>query len=140
MLLGEERDPLSAFTYALKAPETRRQYSSRLKVFFDFMQFDGPLEQRAKEFLIKTRTDPQWAQDSLMAFIVYQIDRANRHEIAESTISNYYKAAKLLCEMNGLTLSWKKIALGLPYGRKSANDRAPTAEELQKLIEYPDRE
>jgi hypothetical protein len=44
MLLREERDPLSAFTYALKAPETRKQYPRRLKVFFDFMQFDGPLE------------------------------------------------------------------------------------------------
>jgi hypothetical protein len=42
--------------------------------------------------------------------------------------------------MNDLTLSWKKIVRGLPYGRKSANDRAPTVEELQKLIEYPDRE
>lgn len=42
--------------------------------------------------------------------------------------------------MNDLTLSWKKIARSLPYGRKSANDRPPTVEELQKLIEYPDRE
>jgi hypothetical protein len=56
-----------------------------------------------------------------------------------STTSNYYKATKLFCEMNDLTLSWKKIARGLPHGRKSANDRAPTVEELQKLIEYPDR-
>ena len=70
---------------------------------------------------------------------LYQIERTNRHEIAESTISNYYKATKLFCEMNDLTLSWKKIARGLPHGRKSANDRAPTVEELQKLIEYPDR-
>jgi hypothetical protein len=45
MLLREEKDPLPAFTYALKAPETRRQYSSRLKVLFDFMQF-GTASQR----------------------------------------------------------------------------------------------
>jgi integrase len=71
MPLREERDPLSAFTYALKAPETSRQYPRRLKVFFDFMQFDSPLEEQAKQFLIKARSDPQWAQDSLMAFILY---------------------------------------------------------------------
>ena len=41
--------------------------------------------------------------------------------------------------MNDLTLKWKKIARGLPTGRKSANDRAPTLEEIQKLVEYPDR-
>jgi len=28
-------DPLSVFLYALKAPETRRQYPRRLKVFLD---------------------------------------------------------------------------------------------------------
>jgi integrase len=41
--------------------------------------------------------------------------------------------------MNDLTLNWKKISRGLPYGRKAANDRAPTLEEIQKLVEYPDR-
>jgi hypothetical protein len=34
---------------------------------------------------------------------------------------------------------WKKISKGIPSGRKSANDRAPTLEELRKLSEYPDR-
>jgi len=72
--------------------------------------------------------------------MAFQKERATRGELSYSTIWNHYKATKLFCEMNDLTLSWKKIARGLPYGRKSANDRAPTAEELQKLIEYPDRE
>jgi integrase len=73
-----------------------------------------------------------------MKFIDYQKERSIRREISESTISNYYKANKLFCEMNDLTLNWKKIARGLPTGRKSANDRAPTLEEIQKLVEYPD--
>lgn len=41
--------------------------------------------------------------------------------------------------MNDLSLGWKKIRRGLPRGRKAANDRAPTIEEIQKLVEYPDR-
>lgn len=36
-------------------------------------------------------------------------------------------------------VNWKKIAKGIPSGRKAANDRAPTREELKKLSEYPDR-
>lgn len=28
---------------------------------------------------------------------------------------------------------------GLPKGRQAANDRAPTIEEIRKLVEYPDR-
>jgi integrase len=74
-----------------------------------------------------------------MKFIEFQKGRCIQKEISESTISNYYKATKLFCEMNDLTLNWKKISRGLPYGRNAANDRAPTLEEIQKLVEYPDR-
>jgi hypothetical protein len=91
------------------------------------------------EFLIKARQNPQWAQDNLMSFIALQNERAKRKEIAEWTIPNYYKAFKLFCEINDLSLSWKKIRHGLQRGRKAANDRAPTIEEIQKLVEYPDR-
>ena len=41
--------------------------------------------------------------------------------------------------MNGLTANWKKITRGLPKGRKAALDRAPSVEEIKKLVEYPDR-
>src|SRR5215212_10195157 len=135
----EQQDPLAMFLYALKAPETKRQYPRRFKVFLDFLKLKGTFEEQAKQFLMKARTNPQWAQDNFMQFIAFQIGRARRKEIAESTISNYYKATKLFCEMNDLTLSWKKISRGLPVGRRAANDRALTIEEIQKLAEYPDR-
>ncbi len=53
----------------------------------------------------------------------------------------YYKAIKLFIDMNFDTpiINWKKITKGIPSGRKSANDGAPTIEELKKLSEYPDR-
>ena len=41
--------------------------------------------------------------------------------------------------MNNLILNWKRIRRGLPLGREASNDRAPTIEEIQKLVEYPDR-
>ena len=51
----------------------------------------------------------------------------------------YFKATKLFCDMNNIILNWKKISKGIPTGRKAANDRAPTLEEIQKLADYPDR-
>jgi integrase len=125
--------------YALKAPETRRQYPQRFKMFLDYLKLQGSLEKQARQFLSKARNDPQWAEENFMQFIGFQIDRVKREEISESTISNYYKATKLFCEMNNLTLNWKRIRRGLPLGRDASDDRAPTVEEIQKLVEYPDR-
>jgi hypothetical protein len=74
-----------------------------------------------------------------MSFIEYQKERVTKGEIAESTITNYYKATKLFCVMNDISLNWKKISRGPPSGKRAANDRAPTIEEVRKLCEYPDR-
>lgn len=130
---------MTIFVYALKAAESRRQYPPRFKMFLDYLKLEGPLEKQARQFLSKAKNDPQWAEENFMQFISFQIERVKRGEISESTISNYYKATKLFCEMNNLILNWKRIRRGLPLGREASNDRAPTIEEIQKLVEYPDR-
>jgi hypothetical protein len=42
--------------------------------------------------------------------------------------------------MNDILISWKKITRGLPKGRKWADDRAPTIEEICKVVEYQTEE
>lgn len=108
-------------------------------MLFDFLGLPEPLENQALEFVKKAREDARWGYDSFVRFVLFQKRRVANGEIVESTISNYYKAAKLFCEMNDLTLNWKKISRGIPQGRHAANDRAPTLEELRKLASYPDR-
>lgn len=49
-----------------------------------------------------------------MQFLSYQIERVEHMELSETTIPNYYKAAKLFCEMNDL-LYWKKISRMSPH-------------------------
>lgn len=109
----EQQDPIAAFMYGLKAPETKRQWPGRLKVFLGYLVLDdGTFEEKAKQFIEKARQNPQWAQDNLMKFIAFQHRRATSGEISETTIANYYKATKLFCEMNDLVLNWKKITRG----------------------------
>ena len=60
-------------------------------------------------------------------------------EITAATLRNYVKSIRLFCEMSDIPLPWKKITRGFPKSRRYAIDRAPTLEEVQKIMEYPDR-
>lgn len=42
-ILLDQENPLEMFMYALKAPESKRQYPKRLKVFLDFLTFKNEL-------------------------------------------------------------------------------------------------
>lgn len=137
----DDCNPLQPFLFALKAPESKRQYPKRLKVFFDY-GFDKKLTltDQAKQFIEKYNTNKEkWASQYFMKFIEYQIDRVRTNEISSSTVPNYYKAAKLFCIMNDIVLNWQKIAKGLPERKQSADDRPPTLDEIKKIIEYPDK-
>ena len=96
------------------------------------------MEQQSKEFLARAKQNLQWAQNSIMQFIALQKERARKGKISYSTIANI---TKLFIEMNSDApiINWKRITWGIPSGRKAANDRAPTIEEIIKLSEYPDR-
>jgi hypothetical protein len=41
--------------------------------------------------------------------------------------------------MTDISIPWKKITRGIPRGRRYAEDRAPTIEEVRKICDYPDR-
>lgn len=63
----------------------------------------------------------------------------DRGEIVVSPIYNYLKPIKLLCDITEINLKWRRVTIGLPKERRYTEDRAPTIEEIRKLIEYPDR-
>ena len=145
-------DPLNSFLYALKSSEAKRQYPARLMKFFDYLEientgynikdrfiFKEKLEKQCLIFLERTRTNEKWALISISRFIDYLKTRQQKGEITAGTIKNYYRSIKLFCEMNDLSLNWKRISIGLPRSRDSSNDRAPAIEEIKKLVDYPDR-
>jgi len=135
-----ESEPLETFLYAIRSDATKSKYKSRLKNFFDYLELSGDLVTQSKLFTVKAiKKGNSWVSANLMKFLSFQKERVERGEITYGTVRNYYKPIKLFLEMNEIELSWKKIARGLPKGRKHAADRAPTIQEIQKLIEYPDR-
>ena len=53
-ILETRQNPVELFTYALKLPESHRQYTKRFKVFLDFLNFDvDKLEEQSKIFLLQ---------------------------------------------------------------------------------------
>jgi hypothetical protein len=137
-----ELDPWSLYIYAMKAPMTREKYKIRLAKFLDFIGLeDGnrSLEDKARIFANKSMSDFNWAFAHILKFIQFQKDRVDRKEITAATVRNYVKSIKLFCEMADIPIPWRKITRGLPKGRKYADDRIPTIEEIRKVVEYPDR-
>ena len=53
----ENENPLTFFMYALKAPETRRQWPRRLKVFLDYLKMEGvrSMEEESLQLVNKAR-------------------------------------------------------------------------------------
>lgn len=133
-------DPYALFVFALKSPVTRDRYSKRLRSFLSSIPIEGEtLEEQCRKFVQKALSDNGWAVNSVMRFLMLQRDRVGRKEITAATLRNYIKSIKLFTEMNELVIPWKKLTRGIPYGRRYADDRAPTLEEIRAVAEYPDR-
>ncbi len=128
------------FKYSIRCELTRKYYE-RLRRFFDFIEFfnDKDIEERCNSFAEKGRNITNWALNHILSFMQYQKERVEKNEIAAATLGIFVKSIKLFCEMSDISIPWKKITRGLPRPRLAANDRAPSIEEIRKLVQYPDR-
>jgi integrase len=129
------------YLYSLKSSQTRKKYQGRIDKFFSFAGVEGKTtEEKSIKFVEKAGLEgKKWVFNSVLNFMLYQVNRVQNKEIVASTIQNYLKSIKLFCELADIEISWKRISRGLPRGKSYADDRIPTDEEIQKIIEYPDR-
>jgi hypothetical protein len=133
-------DPYSLFLNAMKSPITKEKYSRKLAIFLDFVKIPGnTLSDKCAFLANKGKSNNQWVFNCIVAFVIFQKGRLEKKEITGATIFNYIKAIKLFCEMADISIPWKKITRGIPRGKRYADDRIPTLEEIRKICEYPDR-
>lgn len=132
--------PYVMFAYSIRSPYTKETYFRRLRRFFDAVSIGGiTFEDRCNQFAEKGKKDPIWAFNSILRYILSEKERVEKKEITGGTLRNCVKVIKTFCEVTDVMVPWKKIARGLPRVRRYADDRAPTIEEIRKIIEYPDR-
>ena len=135
-----EVTPYSLLVMAIRSPITRQKYFQRLQYFLDFAGIEKlTFEQRCDTLAHRAKKDVSWLKNKIINYLQIHRERVEKKEISASTLRNYIKPIKQLCEQTDIPVPWKKILRGLPKGRRYANDRAPTYDEIQFLIRYPDR-
>jgi integrase len=127
-----EGESVKIFREAMRAEETWLQYERRFWHFLDW------LGETPDSFLERSKADKNWTTVKVIDYIILQKQRVKKGEISESSVANFKKPVKLFLDMNDVSLNWKKINKTLPSMRRYALDRAPTIEEIRKLLQYPD--
>jgi integrase len=97
------------------------------------------LSEKAQAFVDKGAKDAQWAFGCIVAFLMHHKARYDAKQITAGTLRNYYKPLRVFCEANDIDIKWQKITRGLPKPRKFAQDRAPTDDEIRRILRYGDR-
>ena len=108
------------YLYALKSPLTREKYEGRIDKFFDFLGVEGKnVEEKSLKFVNKSKEEGnQWVFNSVLKFMMHQLERVRQKEIVGSTVQNYLKSIKLFCDMADINIHWKKITRGASKGEK----------------------
>lgn len=96
---------------------------------------EGNIETRCNIFGQKCKADTSWLVNNVIRYLRTHRERVERREISASTLSNYIKPIKLFCEQLEIALPWKRMTRGIPRGRRYANDRVPTIEEIRRIFE-----
>jgi integrase len=125
-------DSVKIFREAVRSDETWKTYERR---FHHFLEWLG---ESPDGFVKHAKQDKAWAEKKIFDYIILNKERVKRGEIGDGSVCNAVKPIRLFADMNDVLLNWKKINRTLPSKRRSANDRAPTLDELRKLLRFPD--
>ncbi|MGC1135165.1 MAG: tyrosine-type recombinase/integrase [Nitrososphaeraceae archaeon] len=107
--------------------------------FFGYLNIDGDTEECFEILTRKAKADITWLVNGIFRYLQVHKGRVEHKEISTATLRNYIKPIRLYCDQMDIPIPWKKLLRGMPKGRRYANDRAPTLDEIKRVLAYPDR-
>lgn len=120
------------FRDVIKSHETEKSYSKSVKLFLDRVGMDDAA------LIEKAKADPAWIEGEITRVIREEKARVDAREISPSTVKNFTTPLKLFLVMNDVSVNWDKLNRLMPRIRTHGIDRAPTLEEVRKLVEHGD--
>ncbi len=124
-----EGESVAQFLKGFRTEATKEGYSRKLQHFLEFAQVPPD------EFLARTKQDPRWAEHMIIDYV-----EVRKQRVSGATIITIRDALKHFYEMNDYEngINWSKIVKMMPKARKVGSDRAPTVEEVRKMVDNAD--
>lgn len=164
------RDPLTIFREGIKSSSTLKKYERRLKIFLchtledyligdptlrekqhkEYLESDGGKQlqildadfpDRVREFVEKTRKDPEWTMNVMLTYAQKlkertRLPKEDPNYLNPQTFPNYFKSQKKLFKMNGVHFEWTRINAIFPELDNDNETRGYTREEISKTLEF----
>jgi integrase len=127
--------------YLYPAEASKDTAKRRLRMFLDFAGIKGSeLRERFLIFANKAKSDIHWCEELVYAYLSNLREQyEDGRKISAGTIKNRKVVVKNLLEILKIPFDWKLVSRGLPKPERYSNDRAPTLDEIRKIVEYNDR-
>jgi len=141
---GVGAEPIQLFYDGIKSASTKESYTRTLKRIFCEMLEDvlhGTFEERAAEFVKKSKQDPEYALGIMLAISRMlkkrtELAKTDKDYMNPSTFSKYFKPIKKLLDMNGVPIVWNRIYATYPERNNNQKGRAYNIAEIRKTLEF----
>ena len=117
------------FLQGIGNEETKEGYLIKLRLFLEHAGVSPD------EFVSLAKRKPKEAERLITEYVV-----SRKGAVSGATLRNFKAALKLFLAMNdvGDALNWTRIGKVMPTARRHGSDRAPTAEELRRILDSCD--
>lgn len=111
------------------ADATKETYRKKYRQFLKFLKLSDT------EFANRVLKNPEFVEESLRRY-----SEENRDKVSGSTIRGFRDSVRFFLKMRNLDkeVNWDRLNYLIPHSRKIGRDRAPSIEEVRKIVDNAD--